>query len=142
MVCITRPKGVRLWGMPAPIAVASIEELRALPEDGLRHELLDGEHVVTPAPASSHQRVLARIFAFLHPQVTPCRHLEFLSSPADIRLGAKTLVQPDLFLLHVDPEHPPASWSQVGVPVVAIETLSPSTAARDLGTLDLNAVFA
>jgi Uma2 family endonuclease len=120
-------------GMPAPIAVTSIEELLALPEDGLRHELLDGEHVVTPAPALPHQRVLARIFAALHPQVAPYRHLEFLSSPADIRLEAKTLVQPDLFILHVDPEHPPANWAQVGVPVLAIEILSPSTAARDRG---------
>jgi hypothetical protein len=36
-------------GMPAPQAVTTVEELLALPDDGLRHELLDGEHVVTPA---------------------------------------------------------------------------------------------
>ena len=26
-------------------------------DDGLRHELIDGEHVVTPSPAERHQRV-------------------------------------------------------------------------------------
>jgi hypothetical protein len=28
------------------------EDLLALPDDGLRHELIDGEHFVTPAPSS------------------------------------------------------------------------------------------
>src|SRR5436305_15025375 len=39
-------------------AVTTIDELLALPDDGLRHELLDGVHVVTPAPAYPHQAVL------------------------------------------------------------------------------------
>src|SRR5256885_17055600 len=39
-------------------AVTTVEELLALPDDGLRHELLDGVHVVTPAPAYPHQAVL------------------------------------------------------------------------------------
>jgi hypothetical protein len=38
--------------------VTTIEELLALPDDGLRHELLDGVHVVTPAPELPHQAVL------------------------------------------------------------------------------------
>ncbi len=38
--------------------VSTIEVLLALPEDGLRHELLDGEHVVTPAPELPHQAVV------------------------------------------------------------------------------------
>ena len=32
--------------MPASQQVTTIEELLALPDDGLRHELLDGEHEV------------------------------------------------------------------------------------------------
>ena len=38
-------------GMPDPQAVTTSEELLALPDDGLRHELRDGERVVTPAPS-------------------------------------------------------------------------------------------
>ncbi len=126
-------EGGQIMGMSAPVAVTTIDQLLALPNDGMRHELLDGEHVVTPAPALLHQRVLMQIVAALQPQVARHRHLELLSSPADIRLGPKTLVQPDLFVLHVDPDHRPEKWEQAGIPAVAIEILSPSTAARDRG---------
>ncbi len=37
-------------GMPAPSSVTTINELLSLPDDDMRHELLDGTHVVTPAP--------------------------------------------------------------------------------------------
>ena len=54
-------------GMPASAeSVTTIEALLALPEDGLRHELLDGEHVVTPAPRPLHQQMVGKLFAILH----------------------------------------------------------------------------
>ena len=56
-----------------------------------------------------------------------------LSSPADLILGPRTLVQPDIFILRINPEAPPTSWQEAGVPLVAIEILSPSTASRDRG---------
>ena len=46
--------------------VTTIEQLLALPDDGLRHELLDGVHVVTPAPAYLHQAVLQEFQVALH----------------------------------------------------------------------------
>jgi Uma2 family endonuclease len=113
--------------------VTTIEELLALPADGMRHELLDGEHVVTPAPAYGHQSVLARLYDALRPALEGRPNLELLWSPADIVLGPRTLVQPDLFVLRVDPGMPPASWAEAGVPVLAIEVLSPGTASRDRG---------
>jgi Uma2 family endonuclease len=119
--------------MPALRPVTTIDELLALPEDGQRHELLDGVHVVTPAPAYVHQDVLMRLTALLLGAVGERPHLKLLASPADIVLGPKTLVQPDLFVLRIDPAKPPKSWKDVGVPLLAIEVLSPSTAPRDRG---------
>ncbi len=116
-------------GMPAPHAVTTIEELLALPEDGLRHELLDGEHVVTPAPTKLHQRVLAQFHLALQPTVRGRADIEALFSPADIHLGPKTLVQPDLFIVERDNR----SWADTPAPLLAVEILSPSTAARDRG---------
>jgi Uma2 family endonuclease len=119
--------------MPAPQPVTTIEELLALPDDGLRHELLDGEHVVTPAPALLHQRALSMLYDELHGAVARHAGLELLWSPADIRLGPRTLVQPDLFIIAGDPHRPPRDWTEVGIPLLAVEVLSPGTAARDRG---------
>ena len=118
--------------MPAiPETVTTIEELLALPEDGLRHELLDGVHVVTPAPTFGHLDVHSRLFAHIVTALQDHRCRRVLSSPADIVLGPSTLVQPDLFVIYVDLDNAPVSWGDVGVPTIAIEILSPSTAARD-----------
>jgi Uma2 family endonuclease len=119
--------------MPALRPVTTIDELLALPEDGQRHELLDGVHVVSPAPAYLHQKVLMRFTKALLEAVAARDDLQLLASPADIVLGPKTLVQPDLFVLRIDPAKPPTSWKDVGVPLLAIEVLSPSTAPRDRG---------
>jgi Uma2 family endonuclease len=120
--------------MPAsPTPISTIEELLALPDDGLRHELLDGLHVVTPAPEYPHQSVLSEILVALHKALEGNAELQVLASPADIVLSPRTLVQPDLFVIRRQPGQRIRKWREVGVPVLAIEFLSPSTAARDRG---------
>lgn len=119
--------------MPAIRPVTTIEELWALPDDGQRHELLDGVHVVTPSPALPHQRIVLALVVALRAALGNRKDLELLTSPADIRLGPRTLVQPDLFICRVDPSNPAQDWPGLGTPIVAIEILSPSTASRDRG---------
>jgi Uma2 family endonuclease len=123
----------KTMSMPAMRPVTTIEELWALPEDGQRHELLDGVHVVTPSPGYRHQDILGALFTLLRNGLQAHPDLKVLSSPADIVLGPRTLVQPDLFILRINPAAPPSSWREAGVPLVAIEILSPSTASRDRG---------
>ena len=41
-------------GMPDLMRHWTRDEVLALPDDGMRHELFDGELVVTPAPAYRH----------------------------------------------------------------------------------------
>lgn len=113
--------------------VTTIEELRALPDDGLRHELLDGVHVVTPAPEYPHQAVVGELYYGLRRALEGQDRLVLLAGPADIVLGPGTLVQPDLFVIAKEPLVRLRRWSEAGVPVLAIEVLSPSTAARDRG---------
>jgi Uma2 family endonuclease len=114
-------------------AVTTIEALLALPDDGKRHELLDGVHVVTPAPEYPHQGVLGEFSLALGKALEGQDELRLLSSPADIMLSPRTLVQPDLFVVRKQPGQILKQWSEVGVPVLAIEFLSPSTAAHDRG---------
>src|SRR4029434_1031064 len=104
--------------MPAMRPVTTIEELWALPEDGQRHELLDGVHVVTPSPTYRHQDIHGALFALLRSGLDSHRGFKVLSSPADLILGPQTLVQPDIFILRINPEAPPTSWQEGGVPLV------------------------
>ncbi len=121
-------------GMPATYgAITTIEELLALPEDGMRHELLDGVHVVTPAPQYLHQKAVLELELGLAAALRDRTDAEVLGSPADIVLGPRTLVQPDVFVVRKSREKPIRAWADVGVPLIAIEVLSPGTAARDRG---------
>ena len=121
-------------GMPTVSpAITTIDALLALPEDGLRHELFDGVHVVTPAPALPHQVMLREIEHWIADALKGQNRYQVLWSPADIVLGPRTLVQPDLFVIDVPPGKQLRSWTDVGVPVLAVEILSPGTASRDRG---------
>lgn len=113
--------------------VTTIEELLALPEDGLRHELLDGVHVVTPAPQLLHQRAVGRLCFQLRDALEGRDDVEVFTSPADVVLDPRTLVQPDIFVVRRTPGQRLERWADVGVPLLAIEILSPTTAPRDRG---------
>jgi len=130
----TSAEGGQIVGMPAQQEITTIEALLALPDDGMRHELLDGEHVVTPAPRFVHQLVLGEVWEYLRNAVGDRDEIDVLSSPADIHLGPRTLVQPDLFIVSVAPERRAnIAWRDVPTPLLAVEFLSPSTASRDRG---------
>lgn len=121
-------------GMPAAHPpVTTIAEMLALPHDGLRHELLDGMHVVTPAPRPLHQIALGLVWAHLLEATRSRGDLHVFTSPADVVLGARTLVQPDLFVVRRVPGRRLEHWADVGTPLLAVEILSPATAPRDRG---------
>jgi Uma2 family endonuclease len=120
--------------MPASTPeITTIEQLLALPDDGLRHELLDGVHIVSPAPRPVHQAVFGDLFYALKTVLRGRGDVALFASPADIMLGPKTLVQPDIFVVARPGGRRIERWQDAGVPLLAIEILSPSTAARDRG---------
>jgi hypothetical protein len=41
-----------------PAVKLTYDDFVLFPDDGQRHELIDGEHYVTPSPNMKHQRVL------------------------------------------------------------------------------------
>ena len=41
------------------------DDLLALPEDRLRHEIIDGKHVTTPTPWTKHQVVVGNLIGYL-----------------------------------------------------------------------------
>jgi Uma2 family endonuclease len=115
-------------GMPQPIADWTVERVLALPDDGNRYEVVDGELLVSPAPSLPHQVVIAALARLLHPFVTAHGLGCVLHSPADIEFDERTLVQPDLFVAPLVQGHRPRSWKEIRQLLLAIEVLSPSSA--------------
>jgi Uma2 family endonuclease len=107
------------------------ELARALPDDGNRYEVLDGELFVTPAPALLHQRALLELYDRLKPYVVAHGLGEALLSPADIEFSPKRLVQPDLFVIPDAPGGRRKAWREVKSLLLAVESLSPTTARAD-----------
>lgn len=118
-------------GMPAHDTEWTAEMAMALPDDGNRYEVLDGELFVTSAPSYDHQAALAELVRRLDPFVR-ANQLGYLTySPADIRFSPKRLVQPDLFVAPLVNGRRPATWTDVRSLALVIEVLSPSTAFAD-----------
>lgn len=113
-------------GLPQgrPLTAADLE---TMPDDGHRYELIDGALIVTPSPAVPHQRVVGNLYVLLRAACT--EELEVMLAPLDITVSEITVLQPDLL---VAPRTTLAGRKMVGLPVLAVEVLSPSTLLIDL----------
>ncbi len=115
-------------GMPETAELWTAERIRALPDDGMRHEVVDGEHLVTPAPRAPHQLALSELEALLRPFVMKQALGRVWRSPADLEFDPRTLMQPDLF---VTVNRRVRTWRDALPLRLAVEVLSPSTARAD-----------
>jgi Uma2 family endonuclease len=110
----------------------TVDMLEALPDDGNRYEIIDGELFVTPAPRWVHQRVVGALFVRIYAHLKGNRRFEALMSPADLRTGPRTAVQPDLFVIRRGTTpRTEQGWPELRATVLAVEVLSPSTARTD-----------
>lgn len=118
--------------MPQAASDWTAERIRALPDDGIRYEVVDGELLVTPAPRWAHQRAVAELFTILREYALRHGIGEVTFSPADVELDPRTLVQPDLFVVPLLDGRRMHDWSDIqGRLLLAVEVLSPSTARAD-----------
>ncbi len=95
-----------------------------LPE-GYPVQLIEGCLIREPAPTYGHQRTLSLLYSALVRLLDPGL---VLPAPADVVLGEHDVYQPDIVVLE---KAPPRTEHNVGIPLLAIEVLSPSTSRRD-----------
>lgn len=117
---------------PRPDTRLTYDDLVALPDDGRRHELIDGDHYVTPSPNTRHQRLVIRLAgAFTtHLAAHPDQGEAFIA-PFDVLFSEFDVVEPDLLFVAADQSDIVTAKHVRGVPALVVEILSPGTRRVD-----------
>ena len=122
--------------MRSPAAPAdtrfTYDDFVLFPDDGKRHEIIDGEHHVTPSPNLRHQVLVGRlVFEIeLYLRANPGTGHVFLS-PLDVVLSHWDVVEPDLLFVAGDQAAIMTEKNIQGPPALVVEVLSKSTRKRD-----------
>jgi Uma2 family endonuclease len=106
------------------------EDYLAFPDDGRRHELIDGEHFVTPAPVRGHQELSWRLTVALGSWLREHPVGKMYAAPLDVILSDVDVVEPDLLFVCNERAAILGKWIH-GAPDLVIEILSPSTRRVD-----------
>jgi Uma2 family endonuclease len=118
-----------------PISTAKLTyaDFLRFPDDGQRHELIDGVHVVTPSPATVHQRIVMRLAVELSACLNASGLGEVFAAPFDVVLSEHDVVEPDLLVVLRQQQGILTDQHVRGAPALVIEVLSPGTRRRDEG---------
>jgi len=101
-------------------------------DDGLRHELIDGEHYVTPCPNTRHQRLSGNLYWLIRSYLEQHRIGQLFYAPFDIVFSRFDVVEPDLLYMSNERAATILTSKHVeGTPELVIEIGSPSTRKRD-----------
>jgi len=106
----------------------------ALLPEGAPYQLIGGELVLTPAPATFHQIVSVRLEHILLNFVTERGLGLVLHTPVDVYLEERETYQPDIIFIARDRLDIVEKARINGAPDLVIEILSPSTAYYDMKT--------
>jgi Uma2 family endonuclease len=104
----------------------SVADLEAMPDDGRRYELIDGELLVTPAPSWPHQEVAYTLYMALRGACT--RDFRVVGAPFSVQLDMYNELQPDVLV---------ARFADLTLknlpkpPVLAVEVASASSRLTD-----------
>jgi Uma2 family endonuclease len=119
---LPRPQGVKL----------TYDDFVHFPDDGMRHELIDGEHYVSPAPSLKHQFVVGALFAALWNFARAHGSGMALVAPFDVLFSQFDVVEPDVLFISKGRLSQILTRKNVqGAPDLAVEVGSPSTRRRD-----------
>ena len=109
-----------------------VRDYMAIPEgDERRHELIDGELTLAPAPIPVHQLVVGRLFILLSDFLEDSPIGTLFIAPIDVVLSDYDVLQPDLVFISTPRLGIVGERNVQGPPDLVVEVLSPSTEDRD-----------
>ena len=75
------------------------DDFLLFPDDGKRHELIDGEHYVTPSPNTKHQRVSGNLHWLIRIYLEAHQIGRIFYAPFDVVFSHFDVVEPDLLYM-------------------------------------------
>jgi Uma2 family endonuclease len=118
-------------GMAGSATKLTYEDFALFPDDGKRHELIDGEHYVTPSPNRRHQSVLQNLNLILSAFVRERRLGRVFFAPFDVVLTPVDVVEPDLLYISAERSDILTAANVQGAPDLVVEVLSPTGRRQD-----------
>jgi len=108
------------------------DDFLLFPDDGKRHELIDGEHYVTASPNLKHQKVSGNLYLLLRLWLESHPIGQIFYAPFDVVFSQFDVVEPDLlYVSNARGEAVLTPANVKGTPELVIEIGSPSTRTRD-----------
>jgi Uma2 family endonuclease len=118
---------------PASLGVKlTYDDFVLFPDDGKRHELIDGEHYVTPSPNTKHQKVSGNLHLLMGTWLEAHPIGQVFFAPFDVVFSRFDVVEPDLLYMSNERAAEVLTEANVqGTPELVIEIGSPRTRKRD-----------
>src|SRR3990170_4388004 len=117
--------------IPEGKIILTYEDYAALPNDGKRYEILEGELAVTPAPGTKHQTVSVNLTGLLRQHVREKDLGKIFHAPVDLILESTSVLQPDLLFVSKARQSIITDRAIEGAADLVIEILSPTTSRSD-----------
>lgn len=108
------------------------DDFLLFPDDGKRHELIDGEHYVTASPNLKHQLIVGQLYLVIGSWLESHPVGRIILAPFDVIFSNIDVVEPDLLFITADRTSDILTSQGVrGAPDLVVEVASKSTRGRD-----------
>ncbi len=107
------------------------EDYLQFPDDGKRHEIIEGNHYMTPAPRTKHQRISGNLATAMISFSKQYKLGLVLTAPCDVILSDENVVQPDILFVSIARAAIVTEDNIQGGPDLIVEILSESSRKKD-----------
>jgi len=112
-------------------SLLTVEDYEFFKNDGKRHEIIGGTHIMTPAPGTKHQNIVRILTAKLSNYLDSVKTGIIFVSPIDVVISRFDVVQPDIVYIGRERKSIITEKNIQGVPDLIVEILSESSLKED-----------